>query len=101
MKSVTQPLIDTPMHRQTIAEMTDDQLEEHLNGLRARRLALVEKYRDQVAAAKAKLGEKVSAELEKQFKKFDDLLVKVDAGLDKLCDVHKKIAALRLMLEDD
>jgi hypothetical protein len=97
---MTQDLGDTPIDRKDIAQMTDEQIDEMLEGIRERRLKLVAVYEAGQQLRKEKAHERAADKLDKQlemFKKDFDQLEKVIAKLEKRA---LNVRALRLELED-
>jgi hypothetical protein len=82
---------DTPLHRTTIIEMSDDEYESFIEGLRERRMKSIRDYEEmaamRVAAEKAKQLDTLDHELnmfEKEMKQWTRIMVKVEKRAVKL-----------------
>jgi 3-methyladenine DNA glycosylase/8-oxoguanine DNA glycosylase len=92
---------DTPMHRKTVRELRDDELNQLLDRKREHRLKQVRVYERAQQKAKENEQEKARKQLERQCELFEKDLATVDRALDRLEQRANKIRAFRLQYEDD
>lgn len=91
---------DTPIHRKDISEMTDEQIDEMLVGIRERRLKLVQQYQEAQLVKKEKSRTKAIETLDRQCEMFEKELATLDKNIGKLEKRALNIRALRLEIED-
>lgn len=92
---------DTAMHRKTVRELRDDELNQLLDRKREHRLKQVRVYERAKQKAKETEQEKARQQLERQCELFEKDLATVDRALDRLEQRANKIRAFRLQYEDD
>jgi|TARA_Y100000034_G_C6875491_1_gene400333 hypothetical protein len=98
LRDANQSPDDTPMHRKTITEMADNEIDTMLDGLRERRMKTVQVYQD-AENAKAELKrEKDTETLNKKLAVFKKKLDAAEKAQDALDAYSLKIRALRLEL---
>ena len=91
---------DTPFHRATVDDMTDEQLHSFVSKLQERRLKAWNIYQQGIEAKQRAKDEQLAALMQKkldQFKKQHDTVVKAIEKLDKYA---LDIQAIRLVLGD-
>lgn len=88
--------LDTPINRATIAQMTDDQIDAHLDQLRERRLKPIQVYKEAKELADKLKHEKRAEALEKAIEGFEKDLLQFDKKLEKLQSRALKIRGIRL-----
>ena len=90
---------DTPTHRLTIAELSDDEIDNMLQGIRVRRLQAWNKYQEAQELKKKAQNERQYDKLIKQCNKMEKLFSDIDARFEKLEKLALEIRALRLEIE--
>ena len=90
----------SPIERQTISDMTTDQLDAAIAQRRERRLQAFEVYKLAVESKKRAQDERLRTQLDKQLVMLEKEFARVDAMLDKLDVRFTKVAGIRLELED-
>jgi glutaredoxin 2 len=89
---------DTATHRQTIEDMSDDELDALLDILRKRRLRAASQHQQTLAARKAVRDEKSRARMERALTALQKKIDRVEAALDAIDKDIVKIRVLRLEL---
>lgn len=93
-------LHDSPLHRIVITEMTAEQVDAHLNGIRERRLKPIRIYKEAMELKKQLLASKLTAKLDKTLKMFEKELAQDEKYIKKLEKRATMIRAILLELED-
>ncbi len=91
--------MDTPFHRKLFVEMTSTEQNDWLDGVRTRRLASVEKYKQTIANKQRIKDEKMLATLSKEGDMMEKEIAALDKALNKVELRANKIAAIMLMAE--
>ena len=90
---------DTPIKRACIADMTPDQIEQHVELFRERRMRAYTAYQE-AQRLKAEAKSKADAEqMEKRLTQIGKVLKTVDNGLDKITKYVAEIRVLALTAE--
>lgn len=76
-------LEDTPMHRQTVEEMTDEQLNSEIVNKRERRMRAYRIHEEAMLMQKEEYDKKLLEKLKKQCDMLDKDLATVDRALDR------------------
>lgn len=90
---------DTPIHRKTFLEMTDEEQVAFISALRERRLAPINTYNEVKEANRQKRIGKLNEKIEKELAQFEKSLAKVDKYLDELQDRSNKLRTLKIQLD--
>lgn len=92
-------IVDQPHHRLTVLELTPEQLDEQLRGIRERRLQSVRLYSEAQHLKNQYVAGKTRAKLDKKLATFNKLVGTIEAGLAKLDNYAVDIKTLLLELE--
>lgn len=90
----------SPIERQTIDDMTVDQLDTAIAQRRERRLVAFQVYQEAVESKKRATDERLRTQLEKQLDMLAKEFARADKALDQVDARLTKIAGIRLELED-
>lgn len=92
-------MTDTAFHRKLFVEMTGTESDAWLDGVRTRRLASVEKYKQTIANKQRIKDEKMLATLSKESDMMEKEIATLEKALNKVELRANKIAAIMLMAE--
>ncbi len=92
-------IADQPHHRLTIAELTPEQLDAHLNGIRERRLQSVRTYSEAQHLKNQYIAGKTRGKLDKKLAMFNKLSGTIEKATEKLEKYAIDIKTLLLELE--
>ena len=93
--------MDTPIHRKLFIEMTIKEQDELLNGIRARRLAPVQRYQELVGIRKKAKDQKTLDQIERLCNLIDKAIAAVDTKIDVLEKNIIKLHGMKLLMEID
>jgi predicted nucleic acid-binding Zn-ribbon protein len=91
---------DTPIHRLNISEMADDQVEQHIEKMRERRMRLFTAWQEAQQHAEEMKLQKDRAQMKKRLEQMEKVFKTVDNGLEKLSKYMSEIRVLRLTAGD-
>lgn len=91
---------DTPFHRATVEEMTDEQLHGFVAALQERRLKNWNIYQQGIEAKQRAKDEQLAAMMVKRLEAFKKQHDKVNTAIEKLDKLALDIQAIRLVLGD-
>jgi DNA-binding transcriptional regulator YbjK len=89
---------DTPFHRKLFVEMTQQEQDAWLEGIRTRRLASVEKHKQLVALKQQAKDERTRKLVEKECGMMEKELAALEKALEKVEARANKVAALTAMV---
>ena len=92
-------ITDQPHHRLTIAELTTEQVDVHLQGIRERRLAPIRHYAEAQHLKDLYVAGKTRGKLDKKLAMFNKLGGTIDKAIEKLDKYAIDIKTLMLELE--
>ena len=97
------PTEDTPTHIRDITQLSSDELDAYVTGLRERRMEPVRHFEAAQRIEREARRTKLTLLLKKQLELFGKDLTRIDKGITKLDQRALKIRALRLEMqfEDD
>lgn len=81
-----------------ISQLTDEQVDELLEGIRARRMQKLIVYAETMKKRELAVAAKLEAQFDKKLSQFNKQLVTVDKALEKLDKLTNEIRGLRLQL---
>lgn len=87
------------LYRMTVDDMNLEQLQEHIDGVRVRRLATLEVYKQAEEAKKEAKTERLREQANKQLSMFRKELERADAAIDKLDARCTKLKGIMLEME--
>lgn len=90
---------DTPTHVADISELSDDELEALIEGIRERRLRPIAIYEALLAEKSGKKLDKIMIKVDKQLELFKKDLTKADAAVAKLEGRKRMLEVLRMEIE--
>jgi hypothetical protein len=90
---------DTPTHVADISELSDDELEGLIEGIRERRLRPIAIYETLLAEKSGKKIDKIMIKVDKQLELFKKDLIKADAAVIKLEGRKRMLEVLRMEIE--
>ena len=90
---------DTPIDLASIKEMTDDEIDRHVEGIRERRLQPVRDYEESQALKAMSRRAGLDKQLSQHQKMFEKELARADVAVDKLVARARKLRGVRLELE--
>lgn len=93
-------LHDSPIERKTVADLTDDQLDEFIDGLRERRMSAQRQYEQAKKLEKEMREGRLRERLAKHLEILERELTRVNKALSKIDQRVVNIRALRLEIED-
>lgn len=91
-------IIDNPIERKNITQLTTDQLEAFLDGIRERRLDPVRLYKEALAQKKEVSDMKAKEKLDKQLAMLEKEIASLDKAIEKVEKRVNNVRALRLEL---
>lgn len=89
---------DNPIDRASILAMSNDELDQFIEGIRERRLRAQAVYQEAQEAKAAKQADKDAESLVKYLEKFAKVAEKVDKNISDLEKAAKEIRGIRLAL---
>ena len=89
-----------PIKLETIDQMTDEEIDARLVGIRERRLAPVKAYEELTLMKAAARRENLEEQLNKQLAMFEKELERADKAIDKIEQRSTKLRAIRLEIEE-
>lgn len=95
-----QTIKDTPYKRLTIVDLTDEQADAYIEGIRERRMRTFHVYEETQQRKKQARADKALSELDKQLAMLLKEIHKFDGYFEKLEARRNKVRALRLEIED-
>ena len=93
------PQLDTPMQRRSIDEISPEQCEELIDGIRARRLKSVREHAEMLALKAKQRDERLIEQIIHEDEMFTRQLERTDAAIEKLEKRALRIRALKLELD--
>lgn len=90
---------DSPINRTTIEQLTDDQLDEFIDGMRERRMRVYRHYEEAKKLEKEMREGRLRERLAKHLELLEKELNRITRALDKIDERVVKIRALRLEIE--
>lgn len=94
-------IADTPMHRVLFVELTPQQQDAFLDGIRARRLVSVNKHAELAKLKQQAKDNQTRRMLDVQSRQMEKEIANVTRWLEKIELRYNKIAALRAMIESE
>jgi|TARA_R100001530_G_scaffold72874_2_gene51428 hypothetical protein len=90
---------DTPIHRKHAGEMSDEEHEAFIDGIRERRLAPIKAYEEAVLLRAEARKQHLEGQLDKQLEMFEKEMVRAEKVMDALEKRSIKLRAIKLELE--
>jgi len=90
---------DTPIHRKHAKDMTDDEHEAFIEGIRERRLKPIQAFEEATLLKAEARKQQLEEQLEKQLGMFEKEMVRADKVMDVLEKRAIKLRAIKLELE--
>ena len=90
---------DTPIHRKTFLEMSEDEQLQFITQLRERRLHPINTYKEIREAKRAEKITKLTAKLDKELAMFEKCNGKVEKYLNELQDRANKLRTLKIQID--
>ena len=90
---------DTPAHRQSVEELREDQIEQHLVGVRTRRLQAARIYEENQLASKQVNDVRLAAKYKQQLTILERELASLDKLMDKIDKRCLNVRGIRMEIE--
>lgn len=91
---------DSPIDIQSIAEMTNDDIEALVHNIRERRMRPIRDYEEMTEMRRLALKEGLEKQFDKQIEMFAKELERANRAVDKLEERSIKLRALRMQIAD-
>ena len=91
---------DSPIDIQSIAEMTNDDIEALVHNIRERRMRPIRDYEEMKEMRRLALKEGLEKQFDKQIEMFAKELERANRAVDKLEERSIKLRALRMQIAD-